>query len=122
MFCPLCKAEDRQGFSTCSDCHIPLVATQAEAAAIEADRLWTSDDRKKFGSIVDALLDARIPFDSRESLKSQPWPWISIFLFQFTKPRPTFEYSIDIPHKDRDRADAAISKTKSRDDYDDEDG
>jgi hypothetical protein len=121
MFCPLCKAEYRQGFSSCSDCNIPLVATQEEAAATEVDRLWTGGDRKPFGRILDVLLDAAIPFRSRESLKSQPWPWISIFLFRFIKPRPTFEYSIDILHRDRDRADAAIPKTKNDDDYDDED-
>jgi hypothetical protein len=121
MFCPLCKAEYRQGFSSCSDCHIPLVGTQEEAAATEVDRLWTGDDRTVFGRILDALLDAAIPFRSRESLKSQPWPWISILLFRFMKPRPTFEYSIDILHRDRDRAGAAIPKTKNDDDYDDED-
>jgi hypothetical protein len=120
MFCPLCKAEYRQGFSTCSDCHIPLVTTQAEAAAVEVDRLWTGDDRKKFESILDALLDAGIPFRSRESMKSQPWPWISILLFRFVRPRSTFEYGIDVFRRDRDRADAAIAKTKSDDDYDDE--
>jgi hypothetical protein len=121
MFCPLCKAEYRQGFSTCSDCHIPLVSTQEEAAAVEVDRLWTGDNRKKFEGILDALLDAGIPFRSRETLKSQPWPWISILLFRFMKPRPTFEYRIDVFHKDRDRADDAIPKSKSEDDFGDED-
>jgi hypothetical protein len=91
MYCPLCKAEFRQGFSTCSDCHIPLVATQKEAAAVTVDRLWTGDDRKSFESILDALPDAGIPFHSRESIKSRPWPWMSILLFQFMKPPPTFE-------------------------------
>jgi hypothetical protein len=122
MFCPLCKAEYRQGFSTCSDCHLPLVATQEEAAVVEVDRLWTGDDRKKFESILDALLDAGIPFRSREFVKSQPWPWISILLFRFMKPRPTFEYGIDVLHRDCDRANAAIAKARSDDEYDDEDG
>jgi hypothetical protein len=71
MFCPLCKAEYRQGFSTCSDCHVQLVSTQEEAAAVEVDPLWTGDNRKKFEGILDALLDAGIPFRSRETLKSQ---------------------------------------------------
>ncbi len=122
MFCPLCKAEYRQGFSTCNDCHIPLVATQEEAVAVEVDRLWTGDDRKKFSRILDAFLDAGIPFRSREKLKSQAWPWISILLFRFMKPRPTFEFSIDVLHRDRDRADAAIRKTSNEEDCDEEDG
>jgi len=55
MFCPFRKAEYRQGFSTCGDCLIPLVATQAQAAAVEVDRLWTPDDREKFEGILVAL-------------------------------------------------------------------
>jgi hypothetical protein len=121
MFCPLCKAEYRQGFSTCSDCHIPLVATQQEAAAVAVDRLWTGDDRKKFERILNALLDAGIPFRSRESVKSRPWPWISILLFQFIKPRPTFEYGIDVFHTDRDQAAAAIPKMGNDNEFDNED-
>ncbi len=25
MFCPKCRAEYREGFDTCTDCHVPLV-------------------------------------------------------------------------------------------------
>jgi hypothetical protein len=120
MFCPLCKAEYRQGFTTCSDCHIPLVATQQEAAAVAVDRLWTGDDRKELERILDALLDAGIPFRSKESVKSRPWPWISIIFYQFMRPRPTHEYGIDVFHRDHDRAGAAIPKPRNDDDFDDE--
>jgi hypothetical protein len=120
VFCPLCKAEYRQGFSACSDCHIRLVATQEEAGAVEVDRLWTGDKRKQFDGIMEALLDAGIPFHSREFVKSQAWPWISILLFRFVKPRSIFEYSIDILHSDRERADAVIAKPSSDDDFEDE--
>jgi hypothetical protein len=99
MFCPLCKSEYRLGFSPCSDCHIPLVATREEAAVVEVVRLWTGDARKQFEGILDALLNAGIPFCSMETVKRQAWPWISIILFQFMKPRPTFEYRIDILHR-----------------------
>ena len=119
MFCPLCKAEYRQGVFTCSDCHIQLVATEAEAGAVEVDRLWTGDKRKQFEGIMEALLDAGIPFRSKESLKSQAWPWISILLFRFVRPRSIFEYSIDILHSDRDKADAVIPKPRSDHDFDD---
>jgi len=88
MFCPLCKAEYRQGFSTCSDCHIPLVATQAEAEAVAVDRLWNGDNRRQFGGLLDALLDAAIPLRSRGFVKSQPGPWISIPLFGFMDRAP----------------------------------
>jgi hypothetical protein len=30
MFCPVCKAEYRSGFTTCSDCHVQLVSVLPE--------------------------------------------------------------------------------------------
>jgi len=36
MICPNCHAEYRDGFTTCADCEIPLVADLAAAAAAES--------------------------------------------------------------------------------------
>lgn len=111
MFCPLCKAEFRQGFTTCSDCHIPLVTTSEEAAAVEADRLWTGDNRKLMIGILDRLTDAGIAFHAKELPKSSAWPWFSMPLWLFsvllgwlTKPLPTFEFHIDVFRMDIARA------------------
>lgn len=64
MYCPLCQAEHRQGFTECSGCHIGLVATQEEANQIKTDRIRTYD-----GIVLNALLDClkegNIPFRSR---------------------------------------------------------
>ncbi len=40
MFCPLCKAEFRQGFRQCSDCHVSLVWTASEAGSIPTECFW----------------------------------------------------------------------------------
>jgi hypothetical protein len=110
MYCPLCKAEYRQGFTTCSDCQIALVATQQEVDAVAVDRLWTGDNRKKMEKILDGLMDAEIPFRSKETLKSHPWPWLSMLLFRFMKPRPTFEFHVDVMNKDSAKSKEVLRK------------
>jgi hypothetical protein len=48
MFCPKCRAEYREGFTSCSDCHIPLVPELGPApvllARIRAEKA-TSEDK-----------------------------------------------------------------------------
>jgi hypothetical protein len=120
MYCPLCKAEYRQGFATCSDCQIALVATQQEADAVAVDRLWTGDNRKKMEKILDGLMNAEIPFRSKETLKSQPWPWLSMLLFRFMKPRPTFEFHIDVMNKDSAKSEEVLRKIEDAEKVDEE--
>ena len=103
MFCPLCKAEYRQGFTECSDCHITLVSTQEEADAVKVDQLRI-DDRAVVDLLLNALTDAKIPFRSREVLQSNPWPWISVFLWRFMKPKPVSDFRVDIFGRDAQRA------------------
>jgi hypothetical protein len=107
MFCPLCKAEYRQDFASCSDCKIPLVASQAKAASA-AESIWKGDDRRKCNRILDAFNASGIPFHSKELLKKQSWPWISILLFRFMTPRPTSEFEVWLLRDDLDRAVAAV--------------
>jgi hypothetical protein len=107
MFCPLCKVEYRQGFVACSDCQIPLVASQAEAA-VGSNLIWKGDDRRKCSQILDALNTAGVPFHSKESLKKQPWPWISILLFRFMTPKPACEFEVWVLRIDLGRAEAAV--------------
>jgi hypothetical protein len=89
MFCPVCKAEYRKGFTRCSDCDVALVETleTANAAAPEqmnAVMLWSGTDSGAFVAVRDALDWAKIFHfaQSRESgvfpnLKGQPY---SIFV------------------------------------------
>src|SRR5215467_11105262 len=118
MFCPLCKAEFRQGFTTCSDCRVALVPTEEEAAAVAVCRLWTGDNRKRMERILDALADAEIQFHSRELLKTSIWPWFSMLLWRFMKPRPTFEFHIDVFQKDIERAEEMVRAIEKEEDID----
>jgi hypothetical protein len=110
MFCPLCKAEYRQGFTTCADCHIALVATEQEALNTKVEQLWAGDDPQLSSALLDSLEDAEIPFRSREVLRRNIWPWLSIFLWRFVTPKPVPEYRVYIFEKDADRARSILQK------------
>jgi hypothetical protein len=88
MFCPVCKAEYRKGFTRCSDCDVDLVETLAAANAAPATReqapdavlLWSGTDPQTFSAVRDALDWARIFHfaQTRDSgvfpnLKGQPY-------------------------------------------------
>jgi hypothetical protein len=76
MFCPVCKAEYRFGFTHCSDCDVDLVETldssadsdaaqsgQREAADLDTpELLWTGIDSGAFARIRAALDEAHIPY------------------------------------------------------------
>ena len=120
MFCPLCKAEYRQEFTTCSDCRIGLVATQQEAFDIKVERLSSGDDAQSLDVFLNTLADAQIPFRSREVLRSSPWPWISLFFFRYMKPKPASEYWVDVFERDAERARTILQKITEQDSLDDE--
>jgi hypothetical protein len=75
MFCPVCKAEYRPGFTRCSDCDVDLVEalpgnSDAEAESPAADLtspefLWAGIDGGAFARITEALEIADIPFNDR---------------------------------------------------------
>lgn len=72
MFCPLCKAEYRKGFTTCSDCEVALVS-ELPAENVDASSsskgpllpLWEGDDLALHSSLLEALDAARIPYFSK---------------------------------------------------------
>jgi hypothetical protein len=68
VFCPLCKAEFRDGFTQCSDCHLPLVPTKEQAERQTVTRVWRGGNRFAFESVLAALQQAEIPLLFREHL------------------------------------------------------
>jgi hypothetical protein len=68
MFCPVCKAEYRLGFTHCSDCDVDLVENLADASPEQAEPvalLWTGTDSGLQGAICDALDKADISYHRR---------------------------------------------------------
>lgn len=63
MYCPLCKAEYRQGFHKCNDCCVDLVSTREEADNTAVSLLWSGGDESQLDGILDSLKDAHIPFN-----------------------------------------------------------
>jgi hypothetical protein len=70
MFCPVCKAEYRQGFTHCSDCDVDLVEKLSDRPSGETSPvkvppvaiLWTGTDSGLLGAICDALDKADISY------------------------------------------------------------
>jgi hypothetical protein len=66
MYCPKCKNEYREGFSTCSDCHIPLVEHLSEESIIQEDgmnivKITSVSNEVDAGLIMDLLFNNNIP-------------------------------------------------------------
>lgn len=107
MFCPLCKAEYRDGFSECHDCHVALAPTFAEASQLRVE-LWKGNRQKQLDRILAALDRAQIPFHHKEIVNSGYRA--SVLGFPIGPRRSTFEYEVWVLKGDRDRAKAAIGK------------
>jgi hypothetical protein len=73
MFCPVCRAEYRPGFTRCSDCDVELVErleeteihTNKPESSRAAELLWTGSDTQTRDEIVYALETAKISYHTR---------------------------------------------------------
>jgi len=68
MYCPQCLVEYREGFTECSDCHVPLAAGPPPEANARFDPsldlviVLETDDPMQVGLAKGLLEDAGIPF------------------------------------------------------------
>lgn len=60
MFCPICKAEYRDGFFTCADCHVDLVADlppEPEPEFVEFEEILSTYNPADI-AVIKSLLEA----------------------------------------------------------------
>jgi hypothetical protein len=105
MFCPLCTAEYREGFTVCNDCRVPLVQNLNSPESHRA-RFWKGDRPGKLDHILRALDDAGIPCHFKEIVNAVPR--LQIMGIPIGPQRSTFEYEVWIFSRDLIRARAAI--------------
>jgi hypothetical protein len=98
VFCPLCKAEYREGFTRCSNCGTQLVASlgssETSARAGAPVLAWRGDDPVALSRVLAALQEAQVPsyqIADHDQLAFQP-----------AVPRP--RYAIFVRGDDGDRA------------------
>lgn len=71
MYCPLWKTESRDGFTSCSDCLVALVATLEEAETGRV-RFWNGDRQEKLYRILNALDAQQVPSHFKEIVSMRP--------------------------------------------------
>ena len=112
MFCPLCKAEFRAGFTHCSDCHLPLVGTKQEADQQTVTTVWKGGSKSEFESVLTALQNAEISLLFQEHLnaRSAVQASLSNFLHPLRQPSAVSdtEFEVRVLGIDASRARQAI--------------
>lgn len=100
-FCPLCQAEYGDGFTECSDCHVKLFASAAEAQSA-AERLWKGISQRSPDKILAALDAQNIPSHFKGIINLRPQ--ITVFGIPICPVRSTFEYEVWVFHSDLENA------------------
>jgi len=114
MFCPLCNAEYRDGFTQGSDCKLALVHSIEEARSQNVS-VWKGDSERKLDTVLDALSAESIPYHYREGLSPVPK-----LVFSRVPVRPRFDTEVWVLQKDFVRAEAAIRNLDRDPDPDDD--
>jgi hypothetical protein len=97
MFCPLCKAEYRQGITTCSDCEVALVPSlppeeEFDARSVAKGRLeplWEGEDLALHASLLEALDAVKIPYFTKPLSvypgvrRADPFPVLPLTMFGY---------------------------------------
>jgi len=111
MFCPLCKAEFRDGFAECSDCHVPLVTTLREARSASA-LLWKGMFQTTLDRVLAVLDEQEIASCFKEIVNAKPS--ITIMGVPITPVRSTLEYEVWVFRTDLVRAKQAIESVRAK--------
>ena len=111
MYCPLCGAEYREGFTVCSDCQVDLVADPPRAASAEAAMdaasfvlVWSGNDPRQHADVCEALDHQKI---AARTLRRED---------HFFNPTMHPDFEIYVPADLRDSARQAIHQAVPTDD------
>ena len=112
MYCPICKAEYRDGFQTCSDCLTTLTSLD-EANAARTALLWKGTSTSRFDQIVGALQDAKIPHNARSSATAEGpqsfWAHMPI-IGRYVRTYEQMTWQVNVLDSDHAKARAVIEK------------
>ncbi len=87
MFCPVCKAQYREGFTHCSDCHVALVASLETLQGEDPpEMVWRGSDPVAFSRVLDALAEAQITYYVKSTHDH--------LAFELGMPRPFYEVMV----------------------------
>ena len=105
MFCPLCKAEYREGFTQCSDCQVDLVESIAEPPEEDdpPQLVWRGSDPVAFGRVIALLDEQEIEYHVKSTSDH--------LAFELGMPRPFYE--VRVPRSNASDATALISSIES---------
>lgn len=96
MFCPICKAEYRRGFTHCADCDADLVDTllqEPERTGQANGIIWMGDNQETCVALCLQLKDAGIRYQVSEGMKSRS-----------ARMTVTWKYELAVPVEDEKRA------------------
>lgn len=78
MFCPSCRTEYREGYTTCADCQVPLVEALPpgdETPDADLDVAFESTDPTAVAAAEEMLTEAGIPFTTEGEDASDLFPF-----------------------------------------------
>ena len=107
MFCPVCRSEYREGFYTCSDCQVPLVARiPEEDSPVAFHVLWSGENAVFMDSLLDELERAKIGATAipRHVLYRNSTNALGI------KPETQFAFAVCVQNKDVSAAQAILER------------
>lgn len=114
MYCPICKAEYRDGFQKCSDCQTSLT-TRDEANAARTALLWQGTTTSRFDEIVGNLQDANVPHNAKSSATTEGpqsfWAHVPI-IGRYVRTYEQMTWQVRVLESDYPKALAAIERRK----------
>jgi hypothetical protein len=116
MYCRLCEAEYREGFTTWSDGRVVVVGSVREGQS-RSGKLWKSDKHRGLDRSLAALNAENIPSHFKEVV--HPTTRASILGIPLGPQHSRFEYEARALGKRLARAEEAIKKIVGMPDFDD---